>query len=109
MAETTIGDNHRDLVMRYQHVLEWLQRERARLDSELQHVTAQGQRTQAEMLTFLGQTYGVDVRAPLTIDADRGVIITPDAEPAPEPVAHDQSGPAPTPITRHTRARRALH
>jgi hypothetical protein len=95
MREISIGDNHKAYIARQQHVLEWLQQERARLEHDLMHVIESGARVQNEVLAFIGQTYGVSGSPHLTIDSERGVILVPD-EPA-APAAPVPSTPAPTP------------
>jgi hypothetical protein len=81
MAEITIRAEHQQQVARAQHVLEWLQAERARLLSELALVSQQGAREQARVAEFLGQHYGVRGEG-WTLDAERGVVLVPDAEAA---------------------------
>lgn len=72
---------------RLQHVLEWLQAERARLESELSHVLQAGEREQAKLIALLQHVYGLDAQhVPVTVDVERGVIVTPD-EPPDEPPA----------------------
>ncbi|HEX9413445.1 MAG TPA: hypothetical protein VF916_08055 [Ktedonobacterales bacterium] len=88
MAETPIQEEHKPALARAQHVLEWLQGERARLEAEFAQILAQGQREQAKLVAFLGEHYGVDLAVGFTLDTERGVIVTPDAaaaEAAPEP------------------------
>lgn len=77
MAQTTIQPEHLPHLARHQHVLEWLQGERARLEQELQHVLRQGQEQEQRLAFFLRAAYGLDT-ADYTLDAEQGVITTPD-------------------------------
>lgn len=90
MAETIISAEHREPLARQQHVLEWLLGERAKAEAEyaravaaLQHILQTGQREQNELAAFLAQHYGVDPAQTWTLDVERGVVSTPDPEPAP--------------------------
>lgn len=92
MAETQIQPEHLPQLARRQHVLEWLLAERARLEAELQHILNSGQREQDELMAFLQRVYGIRGMM-FTLDAERGVITTPDAPPAePEAPAAAQAG-----------------
>jgi hypothetical protein len=79
MAEIVIRAEHQQQVARAQHVLEWLQAERARLLSEFSLVSQQGAREQARMAEFLGQQYGVTGEG-WTLDAERGVVLVPEGQ-----------------------------
>jgi len=84
--EITIGANHRDQLARQQHILEWLQQERARMEAEYAHVQASTERVQQQLLGFLVQVYGIDPAQPVTINTERGVLVVPDpAEPSEQP------------------------
>jgi hypothetical protein len=94
-----IQPEHRPQLARLQHVLEWLQGERARIEAELAHVAAQGQRTEAQLRTVLLRAYGIAPQQPFTLDADAGTITVPHAEPEqPEPAA-EPVAPAPEATT----------
>ena len=81
MAETIIKAEHRPPLARQQHVLEWLQAEAQRLQAELMQVMAQGQREQQKLQAFLQVNYSIAGQG-WTLDAERGVIVTPDEEQA---------------------------
>lgn len=90
MAEIAIQPEHQAQLARMQHVLEWLQAERARIEGEYTHVLRQGQQAQAQLGAFLEQAYGLAAHAltGVMLDVEHGVIRTPDAatpEPATEP------------------------
>jgi hypothetical protein len=99
MPETTIGVNHRAHFLRLNTLTEHWVAERARLQAELNYVMQQGAKIEGEMLNLLKGSYHIDARTmPVTVDTDRGVIITPDLEPVTptEPVPAKEAGPAPT-------------
>jgi hypothetical protein len=75
----SIGTNHIDSLKRSQHILEWLQDERARVESEMVTIAQQWQREETKLRTFLAQTY--NITGPFTLDADAGFIETPEKEP----------------------------
>lgn len=88
MSEILIAEAHREQVAREQLRLEWLQGEVARQHSELM-------RRQAELLSFLHDTYGTpDDGAGMEIAvAERGVIVVQDAaepDPAGLPIIGDE-------------------
>lgn len=93
--ETTIGTNHLNYLTRAQHLGEWLQGERVRLEHELRYVITRTQLLDAEIQAFLRGSYGLDAQQnPATIDVERGVIVTPNqqqneevGEPEPAPPA----------------------
>ena len=94
MAEITIGDNHRELVARWQHILEWLQGEQSRLDSERFYIIQKGAAIQQEMLYWLHNVYNTPLDgAGVTVDSARGVIVTPDEDPKAEPQPATDSPP----------------
>lgn len=97
-----IQDDHKKALARYEHVLLWLQGEKARLEAELGHIMEQGQRMQSQLETILLQQYGVTPGTPYQMDTDAGRITVPHAEPAPAPAeaeAHPEDDPAPAPAT----------
>jgi hypothetical protein len=84
MAETSIGDNHRAYLAKVQHVGEWLAGELARVEAEYRLVQQQAQRHAAEFTAFVQRNYGLDAaHQSVTLDVERGVLITPDAPDAP--------------------------
>ena len=90
MAETPIQPEHAPVMARMTHVLEWLSSERVRLEAELQHVREAGQREESKLLALLQQGYGLNAQhVPVTVDVERGVLVTPD----------DDEPPAPPPAT----------
>lgn len=88
MAETIIKAEHRAQLARMQHVLEWLQAEAVRLQAELAHTMAAGQREQGELVSFLAREYGVNTPL-LSLDAERGVFVTADRQEGPAPTVAD--------------------
>lgn len=79
MAQTTIQPEHLPHLARQQHVLEWLQGERARLEQELRHVLRQGEQQEHILTAFLRSAYDLDAQStPYTLDVEQGVITTPD-------------------------------
>lgn len=83
MAELPIGVNILPQIARQQHALEWLQRERARLQGELAYITQASERAEGELLSFLNRVYAIDPKDLMSIDADRGVIVVKDPDPEP--------------------------
>jgi hypothetical protein len=81
MPEIPILVSHLPLVAKHQHIGEHLAAERTRLETELRYVMGQAQRVDAELTHFLQSAYGLDV--PVTVDSERGVLVTPDDPPAP--------------------------
>lgn len=76
-----IAAEHREYLQRAEHVLTWLLSERARLEAELAHVLASGQREQDKLTAFIQQHYGLE--GAWTIDSAQGAI-------SPAPVAGDR-------------------
>lgn len=76
--DISIGDNHKTLLAQAQQHIQWLQSEQTRLEIERQYVARQNQQAQAELVTFLQRTYGIDAQhSAFTLDMERGVIIVP--------------------------------
>lgn len=81
MAEISIGDNHKPYLTRIQHLGEYLNTERARIENEYRCVMGQLQRLDSEFTTFLEQSYHLEPHhMPVTLDTERGVIVTADNE-----------------------------
>lgn len=76
-----IAPEHLPLLARYQHVLEWLQAEQARIQQEAALVAAQGQRAEAQLRGFLLQRYGIAPTDTFTLDAEAATVTTPDDPP----------------------------
>lgn len=93
MAEIPIADEDREQIARMQHVLEWLQEERARLSDELRVLSSRGQSVQNDLLAFVAARYRIPAGAAITFDSARGVLALPDipavvvSAPAPSPSA----------------------
>lgn len=75
--EYPIQEAHKEHIARTQHVLEWLQSERARLSDELRMVSQRGQALQGELLAFIGEHYQIPAGTAITFDSARGVLSTP--------------------------------
>ena len=80
---TSIGVNHLEQLKQAEHVLTWLQGERARVEQEMVTVAQQWQREESKLRSFLAQVYGI--QGPFTLDTDAGHIVTPDPDPIPAP------------------------
>lgn len=92
MSTRPIKPEHAPQIARTAHVLEWLASERARLEQELAHVAAQGQRMEQELRAFLLHNYRVLPHQPFTLDAESGVLSTPeDTEQPPVTIPHPAS------------------
>lgn len=87
MAEVQIAEQHRAWLASRQHVLVFLQGERALLEAKLRHTMEQGERVQRELMEFLHRDYGIT--AVTALDAERGVITVPDMPTAPAPTVAD--------------------
>ena len=72
---TDIAPNHLPELRRSQHILEWLQSERARVEAEMVTIAQQWQREESKLRTLLAQGYGITGQ--FTLDADAGTITTP--------------------------------
>jgi hypothetical protein len=73
---TSIGINHKAQLARSQHVMEWLQQERARVQAEAAILERQWQQEELKLRSFLSQVY--NVTGDFTLDAEAGTIETPD-------------------------------
>jgi hypothetical protein len=97
MTTHHITDEHKPALARLQHILEWLQAERARIETEAAHIAAQGQRVESQLVAILMRNYGIDAQAaPFTLDTEAGTITTPDAPASAEPTQEPE--PAATPF-----------
>jgi hypothetical protein len=76
---TSIGINHKAQLARSQHVMEWLQQERGRVQAEAAILERQWQQEELKLRAFLANSY--HITGPFTLDTDKGTIETPDPEP----------------------------
>jgi hypothetical protein len=82
MNTQQITPEHLSQFSRSQHVLEWLQSEKDRIQAEMVTVAQQWQREEAKLRSLLSQHYGIV--GPFTLDAEAGTVSTPGDAPSAE-------------------------